>query len=370
MKLVILKNNLKNALDSVSHTIGDNIGLPILKNILIKAENGIITISSTNLETAIVKTVAGKIMEEGSFTVPFSLFNSIISNIQNERIDLEKKDLSMKIKTDNYEAVVQGISSDDYPIIPKINDRSEFLEIDGAVLKESLNQIVSAAQISELRPEISGVMFDLESSSLKLVATDTFRLAEKTLYESDFKNQFSKGIRIIIPLKPVQEILRVIDEKNPVKIYTDESQVLIESNGLEFITRVIDGKFPDYIQIIPKNIETEIVVDRNEFMNALKLASVFSSKNNEIRIKVGTDGKMMEIYSADNSLGENKYLLSADIKGVPVEVSFNWRYFLDGLRNIDSDSVVIKLQGSVKASLLKANSSDSNYFYILMPLTV
>lgn len=369
MKLVILKNNLKNALDAVSHTIGDNVGLPILKNVLIKAEGGLINLSSTNLETAIIKNVAGKIIEEGSFTVPFSLLNSVIGNIQNEKIDLEKKGSSIKIKTDNYEAVVQGISADDYPIIPKIGNRSEYIEIDGGIVKEALNQVVSAAQISELRPEISGVFLNLEPSALKLVATDTFRLAEKTVYETDFKNQFSKGIRVIIPLRPVQEILRVINDKMPVRIFTDGSQVLIESDGLELITRVIDGKFPDYVPIIPKSLETEITLDRTELMNALKLASAFSSKNNEVRLKVGTDGKMMEIYSADNALGENKYLLSANVSGVPVEVSFNWRYFLDGLRNINSDSAVIGLQGNVKPSIIRS-VGDNSYFYIIMPLTL
>jgi len=368
MKLVILKNNLKNALDAVSHTVGDNAGLPILKNVLIKADGGLLSLSSTNLETAIIKNVAGKIIEEGSFTLPFSLFNNIIGNIQNEKIDLEKKGSSIKIKTDNYEAVIQGVSADDYPIIPKINNRSECIEIEGNILKEILNQVVTAAQVSELRPEISGVLVDLESSAVKFIATDTFRLAEKTIYESDFKNQFSKGMKVIIPLKPVQEILRVINEKAPIKIFTDGSQILIESDGLELITRVIDGKFPDYIPIIPKNIETEINVDRTELMNALKLASSFSSKNNEVRIRVGTDGKMMEIYSADNALGENKYLLSANISGIPVEVSFNWRYFLDGLKNINSDSVTIGLQGDVKPSIIRP-SGDKSFFYIIMPLT-
>lgn len=366
MKLVILKNNLKSALDAASHAIGDNANLPILKNVLIKAEGGKIIFSTTNLETAIIKTVAGKIIEDGSITVPFALFNSVINNIQNERIDIENKGSAIKIKTDNYEAVIQGLNSEDYPIIPKINPQSGFIEIDGEIIKSAVEEVISAAQISELRPEISGVLFNIENNSVKLAATDTFRLAEKTIYDSQFKNNFEKGVKVIFPLKPLQEIMRVINPKSSVKFYTDGSQIMIDSDDLEIITRVIDGEFPDYTPIIPKTISTEITIDKNEIINALKLASSFTSKNNEVRLKIGSDGKTVEIYSADSLLGENKYLISAKITGKPVEVYFNWRYLLDGLKNIESETAVIGLQDK---SIIKS-LGDSSYFYILMPTSI
>ncbi|MDD5015898.1 MAG: DNA polymerase III subunit beta, partial [Atribacterota bacterium] len=135
MKIVILRNNLKNALDAVSHTLGDASNLPILKNILIKAVGGRIQICSTDLETAIVRSVAGKIINEGSVTIPFAVFSSVIGNIQNERLDLENKGMNILIKTDNYEAVIQGMNIDDFPIIPKIDNKDEYFEINGNVLK-------------------------------------------------------------------------------------------------------------------------------------------------------------------------------------------------------------------------------------------
>ena len=161
MKIIILKNNLKNSLDSVSKIVGEKTSLPILKNILIKAEKGKINIISTDLETAIIKTVAGKIMEEGQITIPFSIFNSIINNIQSERIDIENKELSILIKTDSYEAKIQGMNHEEFPIIPKIEIKNEYIEIKGDILKESFLSVMGAAQISELRPEISGVMICL-----------------------------------------------------------------------------------------------------------------------------------------------------------------------------------------------------------------
>jgi len=129
MKITVLKNNLKNSLDAVSRIVGENNNLPILKNVLIKSESGKINISSTDLETAIIKKVAGKSVEDGQITVPFSIFNNVINNIQSERIDLEAKKNNILIKTDSYEAKIQGMDSEDFPIIPKIEEKNEFFEL-------------------------------------------------------------------------------------------------------------------------------------------------------------------------------------------------------------------------------------------------
>ena len=367
MKIVILRNNLKNALDAVSHTLGDASNLPILKNILIKAVSGRIQICSTDLETAIVRSVAGKIIDEGSVTIPFSVFSSVIGNIQNERLDLESKGMNILIKTDNYEAVIQGMNIDDFPIIPRIDNKDEYIEIDGDALKNSLEKVVGAAQMSELRPEISGILFDIEPGMIKLAATDSFRLAEKTIYESEFKNNFDKGMKFIVPLKPIQEMLRVMDGRSPARIYANGGQFMLENGDLELVSRLIDGQFPDYAPIIPKNVTTDVSLDKNELMGALKLASAFTSKNNEVKLDIGKDGKVVEVYSGDSLLGENKYLIPAKITGDAVQISFSWRFLLDGLRNLESDSVMFGLQGNVRPSILK-DPGDASFFYIIMPI--
>lgn len=367
MKIVILKNNLKNALDTVSHSLGDSANLPILKNILIKAVDGQIQICSTNLEMAIIRSVAGKIVDEGNITIPFSVFNSVIGNIQNERLDLESKNSNLIIKTDNYEAVIQGMNVDEFPIIPRITDQKEYLEINGNIFSDSLNKVVVAAQISELRPEISGILFDIEPGMIKFAATDSFRLAEKTVYEADFKNNFERGLKFIAPLKPIQEILRIIDDKSPVRIFMTDGQFMIKNGELELISRTIDGQFPDYAPIIPKKTTTDISLNKTELISALKLSSAFTTKNNEVKFNIKNDGKIIEIYSSDSLLGENKYIIPAKISGESVQVLFNWRFFIDGLRSIESDSVSISLQGDTKPSIIK-DPVDESFFYIIMPI--
>jgi DNA polymerase-3 subunit beta len=367
MKITVLKNNLKNSLDAVSRIVGENASLPILKNVLIKSESGKINMVSTDLETAIIKTIAGKTVEDGQITAPFSVFNSVINNIQSERIDIENKGLNILVKTDSYEAKIQGMNHEEFPIIPKIGTKDEFIEIKGDILKESILSVMSAAQISELRPEISGVMVDVDGETIKFVATDSFRLAEKTIYGSEFTNNFERGFKMIIPLKPAQEIVRIITDKDLFRIYSDESQIMVKNDDITLITRLIDGKFPEYAPIIPKNVSTNIEISRNELSGALKLVSSFSPKNNEVVFRIIPEQKLLEVYSADNLLGENKYLIPAKITGNPLNVSFNWRFVLDGLKNMDSEAVNIGLQGDVKPSVIKW-PQDNSYIYIVMPI--
>ena len=228
MKLIILKSNLKNGLSAIERGITENNKLPILKNVLIKTNNGRIKLSATNLELGINKLVSGKIVENGAITVPFSTFYSIVNNSDSERINLEVINNNLVFKTDNYEAKIQGIKDEEFPIIPKINDEEQHIELKPQVLKESLLQILSAAHFSDVRPEISGVLFDFQTTILKLVATDSFRLAEKTLYDNNFTSNFNRGFKIIVPLKTIQEVVFLIPKCYCLEPITNKYQKLME----------------------------------------------------------------------------------------------------------------------------------------------
>jgi len=367
MKVIVLRNNLKEALDALSRIINEGATLAVLKYILIKTDTNKISFFSTNLEVAIVKEIPGKVIESGEVVLPFGVLYSIVNNIQNERIDLESQKTNLTLKTDNYEAVIQGIASHEFPIVPKIKDEKHFLEIQSPLLKEAINKVINASQISELRPELSGVLINIEPAALRLAATDSFRLAEKTVPSSQVKNTFQSGVKAIIPLKTAQEASRNLGNDSMTKVFIDEAQVLFKTEGLEIVSRLIDGQFPDYEPIIPKELETEIILDRNELVSALKLTSSFSSRNSEVVIKLKEGKKVLEIYSADNALGENKYLIPVKAKGEEVSVSFNWKFLLDGLKNISSETIVLGLQGDSRPAIVKS-PNDASYFYVLMPI--
>lgn len=366
MKVIILKENLKTGLDIIGKTITENINLPILKNVLIKTYNNKIKLTGTNLELAATQLVSGKIIEEGGITVPFSVLNGITSNSDSEKINLEINNNILIFKTDNYEAKIQGLNEEEYPIIPKIENNEEFLKINFQTFKEALLKIINASQFSEIRPELNGILFDFQISNLKLAATDGFRLAEKTLFDKDFNANFRRGFKAIIPLKTIQEIIKInFDEE--LSIYFDPAQVLFKTDDLEIISRLIDGSYPDYEQIVPKEFETECVLNREHFLNAVKLVSNFIGRTNEIRIRTKDNKKIIEIFSTNPYLGENCYLIPAKIKGENFDVAFNWRYLMDSLRNFNSEELFWGVNGEQKPAIFKT-LQDFSYFYILMPI--
>lgn len=211
MKFIVIKTNLKDGLAVTERGAGDNLNLPILKNVLFEVENNKIRLTTTNLEIAISCNISGKIIENGKFTVPISVIYNLINNIQSERLNIEKRGNKLEIKTDNYNASVHGLAADDFPITPKIKNNEEYIEIKTEIFREALNQVLVASQFSDLRPELNSVLFEFSVNNIKLAATDSFRLAEKTINSSEFTANSKENFRVLIPLKTTQELIRILN---------------------------------------------------------------------------------------------------------------------------------------------------------------
>jgi DNA polymerase-3 subunit beta len=368
MKLIILKSNLREGLLVVERSVSEGENLPVLKNVLLQAQDTVLKLTTTNLELAIHTTVNAKIIENGGITIPFSTFHTIISNIDSERVTLETKQNTVLVKTDNYEASIQGISEEEFPIIPSIKDQSGYIELSGDTLKNTLQFVSTAAQISEIRPEISGILLDFQSSVIKFTATDSFRLAEKTLFHNNFTTTLTQGVKVILPLKTTTELTRIIKEDEKVRIFLDDNQALFTSNGKRILSRLINGSYPDYEQIIPKKNEIECVVEKDRFINAIKLVSSFSGKVYDIKIKSEEGGNAMRIYSANQYVGENTYTIPVKKTGGDIpETDFNWRYLLDGLKPVTGKEVVFGVNTNNKPATIR-QKDDTSYLYIVMPI--
>jgi len=366
VKIVLLKNNLKSGLDIVGRAVGSNLNLPVLGSVLISAASNQIRLSATNLELAITKKVFGKVIEEGSVVIPYNILSSTVNNIASERIHLEKtKQGNLEFKTDNYTATIQGINEKEFPIIPEI-EKKNGIEVDSSTLKNSLTKVVIAGEVSDLRPEIGGVLFVGEATALKLAATDSFRLAEARIMGNQIKSKIKETFTATVPLRTAQELTKILDEEDSVSLHFENNQVLFETENTLLISRLIEGTFPDYSSIVPDETETKVLLKREELINALKLASSFVSKTNDVKISI-KDKKVVEIYSGDNAVGENKYLIPAKIEGPGVEAIFNWKYLLDGIRAGSAKEVLIGINGSDKPALIK-DPGDDLYFYVLMPI--
>jgi len=367
MKFVAIRQNIKEALSVIQRIAADNANLPILKNTLIKAAAGSIIFEATNLEIAVKTATSGKIIEDGGVTVPISLLSNLVGNLQTDRLNFESRGNNLEIKTDNYNATLQGMPADEFPITPKIADGKEYLEIKAVFLREAIQQTITASQTSDFRPELGNLLFHFSLENIKLAATDGFRLAEKVIPANLFTIHNIEPFSALIPIRTAQELSRIITNDEEVRIYRDESQILFKTNKIELISRLGEGSFPNYSSIIPVEFSTEITLNKEEFINALKLASVFSQKNNEISIQIQPNKKVIEIVSADQSFGENKYILPIKAKGDAAEKIFNVKYLSDAIRSLSGDEMYLGVQEEANPALIKS-TSDNSYFYILKPI--
>jgi len=365
MKVSLLKENLSKALNTTGRIVGIKGTLPVLSNILLSTEDGRIRVSSTNLEIGINYFIGAKIEKKGSITVPAKLFSDFIASLPNEKVDLELDDLTLKIKNINYSSEIKGISGEEFPIIPNIKE-NKVLSLKAKDLKDALKIVYFAASIDDSRPILSGVFFNKTDDNLTIVATDSYRLAEKSLKIS---KEFKENFQIIVPVKTTQEIFKIISD-NPesvVDIYTNENQILFEIGNIELISRLIEGQFPNYKQIIPETSETKATVNTNEFIGILKTSILFAKENaNTLKIIIGSKGKLEVVVEA-TQIGSNNVFIEADVDGKGGEISFNGRYLIDILQNLNTKEVSLEITGKLSPGLIKSEEIK-DYLYLIMPL--
>lgn len=373
MKISSLQENLKSGLLSVSHIAGKNINLPILNNILLKAEDGNIKLVSTDLEMGIITIIRGKIEKEGSFTVDAKIISDYVSLLPNKKIDLEKKENRLVVKCDNYKTTVNGQGADEYPLIPQI-DKKIYYKADIEEFKQSLAQVIFAVSNSETRIELSGVLFDFTDKALVMAATDSYRLAEKKL---KITTNSKENHKIIVPAKTLQELARILSgyraggetaDGAEIKFYVSDNQILFTVFNIELISRLIEGQYPDYKQIIPLKSETKVFINRPELVRAVKASSLFSKSGiNDVNLDLPADKNKLIVSSASSQAGENTVELEATVSGKDNGMVINHRYLLDGLNNIDGENIKIDIVNSATPCVLRPEK-DEDYLYIIMPI--
>ena len=375
MKVTIIKDNFKKGLTIIEKITGKNFSLPILNNILIKAEKNILTLSGTDLEIGINYWSLLKVEKEGQISVPAKTLSNLINFSPDEKINLETKENILFISGEKYKAQINCLSADDYPIIPKIKNENNYLEINGQSLLKGILKVINFCNIGQTYPELSGVYFNFSDKQLDLVSTDSFRLAKQILY---FENKIDKNYSFILPQKAVRELVNIISENggdnNKVKIYFEVNQIFFEfySEGFSFpqfrlSSRLIEGEYPNYQEIIPSNYKTQITADKSEFLNLLKSASLFSGKTNKLKVEIDPKNKSISLFAQNSDTGEIKISLPSEVKGEKQEVSFNVKFLSDGLSNIEGKKVFFELNGEEGPAILRSDE-DQEYVYILMPI--
>lgn len=363
MKLECEIEKLKSGINQVEKITGKNLTLPVLNSILLTASNKLLTLRSTNLSLGIEIKIPAKIEKDGIIAISGSVLNDIFSNIfQNESVHIESVDGNLLIKTKKSKIKLKGQDYTDFPTIPIVSGESFNLE--AKKLTEGIKSVYYSSSLSDIKPEISSVYIYSDEDSLVFVSTDSFRLAEKKIKIKGFKE--IPGI--LIPFKNVSEILRVFGEvQGEIKICFNKNQISFNNDDIYLTSRIIDGVFPDYRQIIPKESKTNVVVLKQDLLNALKLSNIFSDKFNQLNLSIKPKEKIFELSSNNNDIGENKTYLDTAISGENIELGFNYKYFIDCFQSINTDSISIKFNQSLKP-IIVSGTSDNSFIYLIMPM--
>lgn len=381
MKLICTQNNFKKAIFNTERVTGKQSTLPILGNILLKTEKRRLKFSATNLEIGVIMKIGAKIEKEGEITIPVKLLSNFINNLPSEdKIFLEAKNQNLNIISGGYKTQIKGLSADDFPIIPKLKDDFLF-SIPAQKLKNALAKILICVAFNENRPEFTGVNAVFSNDKVILAATDSFRLAEIGLkfggeeVGGNYKDFITKKKSIIIPANTFSEVARVISpETEKIKVAIEENQIFFEIDGVQIVSRLINGKYPDYKQIIPQKFGTRAVLNKDELLRAVRVASVFAdSSSGEVNFKADSKSDKLIIQSQSHEAGESKVNLKADIMGANQEIVLNPRYIIDGINSISSLNIAVLINNESSPVGLKTIDDKSgkvidDYIYIIMPI--
>ncbi|HPI67011.1 MAG TPA: DNA polymerase III subunit beta [bacterium] len=366
MIFACVKENLINGLNIVAHISGKNISLPILNNILIEATDDGIVLSATNLEIGIKAKIRGKITTKGKIAVPAKLITSFINYLPEEKIEFELENNELKIVSGKWQTKIKTQNTDEYPLIPRI-DEKDVIIIKNNVLTSLLNQTIFAATLNESRPELSGGKLIINENKVILAATDSYRLAEKKV---EVIKENRKKNSVLIPIKTLQELLRILIteiKEDEVKIFWEENQITFSSSWWELTSRLINGEYPDYQQIIPEKWTTKIIADKNEIIKAVKATSLFTKSGIYDVIFEFKNKQEMIIKAANSQLGENEARINCQIEGENNMVVFNYHYILEGLANFSNSEIILEMTNANNPVVIK-QKNDPDYLYLVMPI--
>lgn len=364
MELTVTQEKLNKAISAVGRVASTKTQLPILGNILLRTDGTRLLVAATNLEIAITQYVGAKITKPGAITIPARLMSEFISSLPKEAVELKVVGNNLHIKSGTYKSIINGYIADDFPELPTINEDSSIqYSIKIEDFKQAVSQTIITTSNDSTRPVLTGVYWHSHEGQLYLAATDGYRLSERSLVKT------KSEVSAIIPTQTLQEVLRnITEESDEIDILFDETQVRFRINESEIISRLIDGNFPDYRQLIPRSSETTITVNKSDFMRITKIAGLFARESGgSVIITANQTDSVVSVHSVASELGENTSNASAVVTN-DGQITLNSRYLSEALSVIDGEKVEFSFSGKIAPCILKSTDENTNYFHIIMPL--
>lgn len=367
MKLSVLQENLAKAITTASRFASPRAQLPILGNILLSAQKTKVSISSTNLEISVSIEMGAKVDEKGEICIPARIISELVTNLPKDTITLESEKEQLKISSSGFSSKVLGMDSTDFPKIPTSLNLEKALNIPRALLLDAIAQVIFAASIDETRPVLTGVLFIWERGSLTLVATDGFRLSQKKIKIDPLK----PAPQVILPKLILSELTRLEDGEEILYHQEEkEKQVVFGVGEVVLSSRVLEGEYPDFAKIIPKESPVNVLIDKEELLRGVKLASVFAREGaNIVKLKL-TDGSV-KVSAESSAAGSQETKVDAKIEGSSkdFEIAFNYRFLEEFLHSVKGEEVKMEFSGPDRAGVF-TDTSDPSYLHLIMPVKI
>ncbi|MFH1509237.1 MAG: DNA polymerase III subunit beta [bacterium] len=365
MKFICTKENLTKALNTVAKSVGHDVNLPVLANVLLKAEDSRLKLAATNLEIGITCYVGGKVDKEGDITVPARLLTDYVATLPDDKVTMEVSESILRLSASHFAADIKGIEASEFPLIPEVRGEP-ICSLPARELKRALSQVVFAAALDESRPELSGVFIKFEDNKMVLAATDGYRLAEKTVKLAATTKEETD---MIVPARTIQEIIRILPDSDEITSLTvSENQIKVEVAEITIISRLVDGKYPDYKGIIPAEFISRTKLQAPDLANSLKASSLFAQSGiYDVHMLIDAEDGKLKLSSESAQVGSNISDVPIEVEGKPSEATFNYRYVLDGLNSLGTKEAVLELNSDSGPGVLRPTEND-DYIYIIMPI--
>lgn len=374
MKVTVLQENLARGLSVVSRAVSPRSTLPVLSNILIATDEGRLRLSATNLELGITCWIAARIDEEGSTTVPSRTFSDLVNAMPSDQVQLalDVKTQNLHVKGGASNNDIKCIDAQEFPPLPT-PEMDSAIQLNVADFKEMIHQVAFASSTDEARPVLMGVLMHVEKDKVTMAAADGFRLSVR---KAQLSNPVSQPINVIIPARALNELARVAsDGEEPIYMVVPKNrgQVLFRVKDVEVVSQLIDGTFPDYQQIIPRNYKSRTLVSTATLLKACKQAEIFAREGSNVaRLDIKeSKGEMqpseVEISATSEETGKNETIVEATVDGGSVLIAFNVKFLREALEVIKTPNVALETSASNAPGVVRP-VGDDNFLHVIMPM--
>lgn len=365
MKFSINKSELQNAISIVLKGVSTRSTLPVLSGILIEAAGDKIILQATDLELSIQYSAAALVEEDGKAVLPGKLFSDIVKNLPDASVHVEAQDERAFITCDTSSFSLKALNYEDFPGFPSV-DVHQRIEIPFTQFAAMVKRVSRVVSKDASRAILTGVLVTLEAGQLRMVATDSYRLA---VTEAPMPDATADEFQAVIAGSFLSEITSLPKTESPVTIALADNQILVTCEDTVFINRRIEGNFPNYKQLIPESYVTRALIDVDRIVAGVKRASLLGSSTSPVKLDLNVASQTVQISAASQDVGSAQETLPCEIEGEDVEIAFNYSYVLEGLSSVAGDKVYLEVQSSLKPGIFRAVAPE-NYLYLVMPVRV